>query len=151
MATIEFKGIKEYEAQLKALSTRREVVIKMAVYDGAAIVADSVRAGLEWALSVEPENVRRQNGDLAKSLSLIPMQNESGYISTKIDWAGYDRRGIPNALKASVLEGGRSDQPNRPAKGFIRNAVKICKNRAIVAMERTLNREIAKILKEKEN
>lgn len=48
MAKIEFKGLEEYIAKLNRLEAlSRDKVIGAAVYDGAQIVADAVRASIQ--------------------------------------------------------------------------------------------------------
>ena len=47
MAKIDFKGIDEYEKVLDTLERESEEIIKSAVYKGAALVADEIKAGLK--------------------------------------------------------------------------------------------------------
>lgn len=147
MATIKFDGIEKYIQQLNQIGNQSVPIIKMAVYDGADIVADAIRSNLNSALSTAPLNVQRRDGDLARSLNLNSMKNEDGFIYTKISWVGYDGDGTPNAIKAAVLEAGRSDQQRRKT-GFIRKAVSSSQHQAEIAMADTFDREIKKIIKE---
>lgn len=148
MANVEFKGIDEYLKQLRALEKRGKGAIRAAVYEGARVVADEVRSSLKSVLSSAPENVRRQSGDLARSLYLSPMQEEDGRIYTKIGWAYHDSELTPNAVKAAVLEGGRSDQQGRQKTGFIRKAVSRSRAGAIEAMRKELDNQIKRQMKE---
>lgn len=133
MARIEFKGIDEYSKRLAKLEAKSESVCKYAIYDAAGLVADAIK-----------ENTPVGTGDLRDSVALAPMQNDDGFIYTQVEFAGYDRKGTPNPLKARVLESGRSNKKKHP---FIRPAVKRVESAAQFAMETALNDIISKIVK----
>ena len=137
MAKFEVANIDEYIQQLHTLGTPAvtSAIIKMAVFDGAAVVADEVRA-----------NIPKDSGDLASSMYLAPMVNESGYIFTKLGFAGYDGKGVPNQLKAAVLEHGRSGGVGK--RPFIRKSINAVKDSAVAAMEQRLEKEIEKLVEE---
>ena len=46
MATIKFPGLKEYEKRLSTLGKEGKAIAEKAVYAGAAIIADAVRANI---------------------------------------------------------------------------------------------------------
>ena len=138
MATIRFSGIDKYLDKLQKLGQRSEGICKMAVYDGAAIVADQVRENLERVLSPDA------TGQLEASMGISGMQNDRGYINVVIGFDGYDDKGVANQLKANVLESGSSKQQKRP---FMRPAVNASKKRATAKMAETLDREIEKLMK----
>ena len=52
MAKIDFKGIDEYSKRLEILFKDTEKVVRQAVHEGAAVVADEIKAGLK-SLPVE--------------------------------------------------------------------------------------------------
>lgn len=138
MATIRFSGIDKYLAQLQQLGQRSRGICKMAVYDGAAIVADQVRENLERVLSPDA------TGQLEASMGISKMRDDNGYINVVIGFDGYDDKGVANQLKANVLESGSSKQQKRP---FMRPAVNTSRKRAEAAMAETLDREIKKLMK----
>ena len=82
-------------------------------------------------------------GDLLESLSVTkPYQSADGNWNIKVGCIGYDRKGVPNPLKAAVLEHGRSNQPAKPwAKPAGRKAKKEC----IKKMQDALDSEVAKL------
>ena len=49
-----------------------------------------------------------------------PLQDKNGNTNVKVGFAGYDRKGTPNALKARAMESGTSTQPKKP---FLRPAI----------------------------
>ena len=128
MATIKFDGIEEYARQLSDLGAAAEGICKYAIYDAAGMVADAIKA-----------NTPEDTGDLKNSLVLRPMQNRDGFIFTKVVFDGYDSKGVPNAVKANVLESGSSTRQKHP---FIRPAVNRVKQAAQFSIETALNKKI---------
>ena len=136
MATVKFGGIDKYILRLNTFSARSRATVKMAVYDGAAVVADGVRKELRK---------HRRTGALEESLYLAPMKDDNGFIYTEIGFAGTDARGVPNALKANVLEHGSSKQRKTPV---VAPAVRACKAAAIAAMQKRFDAEAETIIEE---
>ena len=83
------------------------------------------------------------SGDLKSSMALTVMRNDNGYVYTQVTFPGYDRRGVPNAVKAAVLESGSSTRQKHP---FIRPAVNSCKAKAVLAMSEALEKKINEIM-----
>lgn len=127
------EGLEEYAEKINQLGLRAEGVCKYAVYPGAAIVIDAVKA-----------NTPVDTGDLRNSTILKVFKNKNGYIYTQIGWDGYDRNGTPNALKANVLESGTSKRQKQP---FIRQAVNRVKKAAEFAIATALDEKINEIMK----
>lgn len=143
MAKIEFKGIDNYRAILKELSFKAEDILKASVYEGAAVVVEAVKSAVPVSQSVSA-------GDLRDSVGLSSMRNDNGYINTKLGFDGYDSKGVPNAVKARVLESGRSDVANYPKHPFVRQATRAVQARAVGVMETELDRRIDDYMKSKE-
>jgi len=138
MATISFKDGSEYALKLSRLGSGSDVVAKKAIYKGAKVVADKIRANLEAVVSADA------TGELAASLGVTPMKQDSdGNWNVKIGFDGYDKSGVPNQLKARVLESGSSKQPKRP---FVRPAVNSTKAKALDEMKKTIDEETQKIM-----
>lgn len=136
MAKFKFTGIEEYTASLEKIGGKNAVgVLKYAVYPGAAVVANSIRSALEG---------HRDTGDLQKSLTLATMRNDYGYVNTKVTFAGYDRKGTPNAIKAAALESGTSR--GQKATHVISHAVKGSTEKAISEMSKALDEKIGQIM-----
>lgn len=164
MARIKFPGLLEYEKQISRLYAKTDHIIKSAVYDGADIVADAVRESLQAIPSVpdthslaayqkeEPSFLNHsQKAGLLEGLGLSPMQNDNGYINTKLGFDGYNKiktkrwpNGQPNVMIARSLESGSSAMHKNP---FVRPTVYRVKNAAEKKMANTLDAEIKKIIK----
>lgn len=133
MAKISFgTGLENYIAQLRELGVQVEGVCKYALYDAAGMVADEIKAAA-------PEDT----GDLKESLAISPYKNEDGFVYTKIDFVGYDRKGTPNSLKARAYESGTSRQPKRP---FVRPTVQRVKAMAEAMIEKKFNEKCEEIM-----
>lgn len=157
MARMTFKAGDEYAMKLARLAQRSEEVAKEAIYEAAGIVTDQIRANLEANLQ-DPESAAKSGtalfksahneptGDLAASLGITPItQDQNGWWNAKVGFDGYDSRGVPNQLKARVMESGSSTIRKRP---FVEPAVKATKGPAVQAMQRVIDEETMKIMKE---
>lgn len=137
MAKFKFEGIDKYVDSLEKLGGKNtESVLKYAVYPGAAVVANAIRA--------EIESNHKDTGDLAASLTLTPMRNDNGFINTKVSFGGYDSRGVPNAVKAAALESGTSR--GQKATHFITKTVKSVSEKATDEMSKALDEKIKELI-----
>lgn len=68
-----------------------------------------------------------------------PAVDARGNTNTKVGFEGYDKKGVPNALKARAMESGTSKLRKRP---FVRPAVNSTKKKAVEEMGKTLEKEI---------
>lgn len=144
MAKVQLKLPTEYIAKLDSLGANMTEVCKRAVYVGAGIVADAVKAGL---LSVHTP----RTGDLERSLGIAPIKPDGDGANTKIGFDGTSTKRlkngeeyeVANALKARVLESGKSGQPARP---FMRKALNSSRSAAQAAMRAEFEKEIEKYM-----
>ncbi len=137
IARMTFKAGDDYAIKLSKLATGSEEIAKKAIYEAAGIVADQIKRNLEGVLSDEA------TGELVASFGVTPIQIDSdGNWNAKIGFDGYDSRGVPNQLKARVLESGSSRQKKRP---FVRPALSATKKRAIARMGEVIDEEIKKL------
>lgn len=137
MATVKFKNGDDYALRLSALGARSGEVAKKAIYAGAGIVADRIRANLQGVVS------GAGTGALEEALGVTPMREDDGGWNVKIGFDGYDSKGTPNQLKARALESGTSVQAKKP---FVRPAVSASKGAALAAMRAVIDEETKKIM-----
>lgn len=164
MAKIDFNGIDEYAKRLGMLFKDSERIVKDAVYEGASIVADEIKSGLNEIPTQEgpnglppigtPENPltgvsRRQKADLIESFGLAPIENKDGYINTKAGVDGYGSirtakypNGTPNAMLMRSVESGTSFRKKHPV---FRPAVNRSKKKAQEAMGKKIDEELKNI------
>lgn len=102
------------------------------LYDGADAVADEIRL-----------NVPSESGDLARSLYIAKFQRGPNRVGTEIGFAGYDSKGVPNPVKAAVLESGSSK--GHRATHFFSRAVRSAKSKAEAAIQAKIEKRINQI------
>ena len=140
MAKISFPGFESYEKALRELGADAEKICKAAVYDGAAIVADAIRA----SYYSQPHSYSEHGNEVIKSMTLSKIRNDDGYVNTKVGFVGYDSEGTATAIIARTLESGNSHQKKKP---FIRPAVNRVKQAAIRAMGDKIDQMTKQIVK----
>lgn len=140
MAKISFPGFESYEKALQELGADAEKICKAAVYDGAAIVADAIRA----SYYSQPHPYSEHGNEVIKSMTLSKIRNDDGYVNTKVGFVGYDSEGTATAIIARTLESGNSHQRKKP---FIRPAVNRSKETAIRAMGEKIDQMTKQIVK----
>lgn len=136
MANMSVKGIDDYIAKLSQLGSKMPEVAKKAVKAGANPLADEIRKGLEENL----QGSKYATGDLLDSLGVSPAGvDKNGVYNAKVGFSGYDRKGVPNALKARAMESGTSTQPKKP---FMRPAIKRAKKRVLEEMGKSIDADL---------
>lgn len=138
MAKFMAKAAEEYALKLSRLAAadQRKIAGK-AIYKAADLVADEVRARLNSVIKGP------STGALSASLGIAKLQETADGWDVKIGFDGYDSAGVPNVLKARVLESGSSKQKKRP---FMRPAVNATRKAAVQKMGEIIDQEIARIM-----
>lgn len=138
MAKFMAKAAEEYALKLSRLAAadQRKIAGK-AIYKAADLVADEVRARLNSVIKGP------STGALSASLGIAKLQETADGWDVKIGFDGYDSAGVPNVLKARVLESGSSKQKKRP---FMRPAVNATRKAAVQKMGEIIDEEIARIM-----
>ena len=162
MATFEWHGFDDYMKELDKLAKSTTGMVKRAVYQGAAVVANEVRAHIE-ALPVTDRNPTKESKELLgvleyerdgllEGLGLSTMKDDNGFIYTAVGFDGYNRltsekypKGHPNAMVARSIESGSSMRKKHP---FMRPALKAAQERAVEAMRVQMDMDIQSIVKE---
>lgn len=113
-------------------------IASAALYEGAGVVADAIR-------NATPQD----SGDLADSIGIAEFDKDGDKVSTAIGFSGYDEKGVPNIVKARVLEHGRVDSSGRTVAKhpFIKNAVRKAKQKALNAMQKRFEQGVNDITK----
>lgn len=155
MAHISFTGIDEYFDKLNQLGDKATGLCKRAVYDGAAVVADAIRAEVQSLPTTDhdetPQGVFSYEKDgLLAGLGIAKMKDDGGVISTRVDFDGYNRmkskkypNGHPNSMIARAINSGTSKRPKNP---FMSRAASKAKARANAAMSKRMDADIDEIM-----
>ena len=166
MAKMAVKGLEAHMAKLSALEQSTDRVVREVIHDGAEVVADAIREGLEslptsehdgrpwWATPGHkargPSEEQKQG--LLDSFGITPVSTDSkGFVNVHMGFDGYNSvksarwpQGQPNQMVARAVESGTSFMEANPA---IKRARARARKAAEKAMERTFERESKKIMK----
>lgn len=160
MATMKFKGLDDYIKKLERLSNNAEATIKKALYKGAGVAADSIKSSIEGIntddrphtgneMRTGPTTIQKIG--LVRSFGISPMKTKAGTIDVKLGFDGYNAvrserwpKGQPNVMIARSVESGTSWMQKQP---FMRKAERQAKALVELEIKKTLEEEIAKIIK----
>ena len=161
MATLTFKGLQEYELKLSRFTKEVGRIAGRATYEGAKIMADEIKAGIEGLPVVKgfgtelnplPGGVTAtQKKGLLDGFGISGLQNDGGFYNVKLGFDGYNNtwtenypQGQPNQLVARGVESGTSWKQPHP---FIKPAIARARKRVEKRMAETIDEEIEKIMK----
>lgn len=151
-----FQAVDDFSLKLSALAAGTEDMAREAIYDGARIIADEVRKNLDANIKDQESAAKsgaslfkspqmKRTGDLEKSFGITPIRlGKDGAWNAKIGFSGYDSKGVPNQLKARVMESGSSTIKPRP---FVRPAVNATRAKALAAMQKKIKNKMNEITK----
>ncbi len=140
MARITLKGLEEYEKKLSLLAKDTEQICGAAIYEGASIVADEIKAGIR---SLPRKTGVTQKG-LEEGFGISKLREDNGYYNVKLGFDGYNANGEPNVMMARIMESGTSKVTKHP---FVRPAMNRAKPAAQDKMAAVLDEEIEKRMK----
>lgn len=165
MATIEMKGIDEYLIKLSRLEkASKEEICGKAIYEGAKIVADSIKANIQ-ALPTDdsfgpslpgepplkgPTQIQKQG--LLESFGITTMQDDgTGFLNVKLGFDGYNAKktkkwpnGQPNQMIARSVQSGTSFMKKHE---FVKKAVASSRKKSVDAMGKSAQKSIEEIMK----
>lgn len=161
MAKIEMRGLDAYAKAISSFELRvRDDVCGKAIYTGAAIVADTIRAaianlpegkghGTEIAPLPGPNAYQKEG--LIRSFGLTPMRDDNGMLNVKAGFDGYNTlkskrwpKGQPNAMVARSVERGTSFMRENL---FIKDAVSKARKSAMEAMKKSVDESSKELMK----
>lgn len=160
MATLKIYGVDQIEKKFEAASAEVEQITGKAIYEGASVIADSVKESIKGLPTDEHfgtadnpvKGVKQlQKEGLEKGFGIAPLQDDKGFQNVKLGFNGYNAiktkahpNGQPNAMIARSTESGTSFSVKIP---FMRDSLKKSRNPAKKKMAETFEKEIDKILK----
>lgn len=159
MATFKFKGVNELIAQYEKLDRDADKMIGKAIYNGAAVVMDSVKSSVDGITTDDrfgtPDNPTAgpstiQKIGLQHALGIAKLRNDNGFRNVKIGFDGYNSvhtktwpNGQPNMMVARSIESGTSWMQKQP---FMRRAEQAARSGCEQAMSDTIDKEIKRIV-----
>ena len=149
------KGVDEYLSKLEHLDKVTPGMIGMGIYEGAKIVADAIRDGIE-ALPTQDERVKEgkrrdptseEKEGLLNGLGIAKKKVTDGFVNVKIGFHGYNTHktkkypnGQPNLMIAASIERGTTFMNKH---SFVTKAV----NRSRAAAEQAIADKIDELIK----
>ena len=109
MARFEFTGIDEYLEQLNQVGDRAKGLCKRALYDGAAVVADAVRAEVQALPTTDRDGSPQlpfeyEKQGLLEGLGVSKMKEKDGYIYTHIDFENLPCHHVTSPSTGKLLD-----------------------------------------------
>lgn len=155
MARFEVGALDEYVRRLESLQKDKiQTVIKMSIYEGAAIVADEIAKEIDsLPESDDPFKgiTKQQKKDLKDGFGISPMIKTSENTNVKIGFSGYGSKptkkypkGVPIPLTARSIISGTFFRMKNP---FVMRAVKRVKEKSIEKMNEVINEKINEEMK----
>lgn len=139
-------GIDQYVTKLTNLEFTAHDSIGRAIYKGAGIVADAVKANIRGIPPSSCTNLEK--AAMIDAMGIANMRNDNGYLNVKIGFDGYDSiktksypKGHPISMIARSIEAGTS---TRQKHAFVAPAVRATKDRAEQAMAEEFNVQLTK-------
>lgn len=149
----QFEGMDEYIAKLGKLGAKSDGVAKRALYDGVAVVGESIRQAI-IALPYHPTKgiSHEQKEGLLDGLGYSLMKHpKKGIYYVKIGFDGFNnvhtkrwKDGQPNAMIAAAVNSGTS---RRQKTDFIYKAVRKSRQASLAAMKARFDADIEQLMK----
>lgn len=150
MAKIKVVGIDSFIKDINELAGDSEGICKMAVYDGAAVVADAVKANIN-ALPTRvnkfvPKGHQARGATANEKAALISgfgisRMRANGTVDVSIGFDGYMETGKPISMIARSIESGTSWLQKMP---FVNKGIASSRGAAEAAMQKRFDEEIKK-------
>ena len=147
-------GLDNYIEKLGNLELQAHTQMGRAIYEGAKVVADAVKASISTiptrtkGSSVGVYDYQREG--LREGMGISRLKDDNGYWNVKLGFDGYNShatkkypKGQPNAMIARSLEKGTSWSP--PCR-FVSNTTSRVKPQAEAVMQKTLDEELTKTM-----
>ena len=157
MRVMGFDSIDKLISQFDKFDKESEKMFEEALFDGAAVVADEVKKGINSIPIQETKSGRSpwgtpnhkltgitstQKAGLNDGFGIASFRNEGGSITTSIGFNGYNADRTPNQLIARVVESGSSFRQKHP---FVRPALNAARSKAEEAMKKKILEKVKEI------
>jgi len=140
---MKFNMPEDFIKKISSLGDKTDEIIAKVLEAGAEVVESEVRNNLETQIGNNTKQRSKSTGQLISALGTASVrQDKKGVMNVKIGFSENRRDGKKNAMIATVLEYGKSNQKARP---FIKPALRKSKDACINAMIRKLDEEIERL------
>lgn len=161
MAKLTMKGLEEYERKLLQLKNVSRECIGEAIYEGAGVVADKVKAAI-GTIPIDERHANASKGEMLNGITQVQKQglmdgfgiarlkDENGFLHVKLGFSGYNGArtknypaGQPNSMIARSVNSGCSFRARFP---FVDQAVNASKAQAEQAMIKKFDEKIKDVM-----
>lgn len=141
MAKCEMKLPDDILLSLSKLGDKLDTAAPKALEEGAEVVLRHMKQNLKSVIGKDTKYPSRSKGDLEQSLGMTPaLQDRNGNWNIRVGVGdSKDSMGVSNALKAQVLEYGKSGQRPKP---WMKPAKRKAKREMEQAMKAVLESEV---------
>ena len=140
MAKVSFKLPEEMLNKMASLADKSDTILKRVLERGAQPLYLTAKEKLSSSIGKDTKMPSKAKGELLKSLRITrPFVDSNGNYGIKVGCEGNDSKGVSNAMKAAVLEHGKSDQIARP---WLKPSGTKAKKDCIEEMKRALEDEV---------
>ena len=140
MARVNMKLPDDFLNKISRLGEKTDEIVPRVLQTGAEVVEAKVRSNLQSVIGKDTQEPSRSTGELVGALGISPAKlDRNGNYDVRVGFHEPRTDGRRNAMVASVLEHGSSNQPARP---FLAPARTASRKPAIEAMISQLEREI---------
>lgn len=146
------KGLDVYISELEHLGTKNPEICGEAIYEGAKIVADAIRANIQKLPVKTKFYTEEEKGDavtiiqkqgLLNGFGIAKKEQIGGSFNVKAGFHGYNDTGQPNVMIARSVEGGTYFRNKHP---FVRPAVNRVRAQAEDKMKEVVERRTKEIM-----
>lgn len=157
LANVKIYGLDRFAGKLSRLSAETEQIVGKGLHDGAAVMADRIKAGIAGIRTDGPSDWERQRREkqkagLSESFGIARMQNDGGFLNVKMGFDGYNSvttpkypTGQPNVMVARMFNSGTSSMSKQV---FFDQAVNASRAAAKNTAVQKIEQEFEKINKE---
>ena len=151
MAKMTIKGLDEFIDKLEKAGQKPEAIVKKALYEGAGVVAEAIRAGVASLPVDESRGTRAkpkhgitgvEKSGLLSGIGISKMRVEDAKVNVAIGFNGTNADGKRNTTIMRRAESGTTTQQKTPA---VRPAVNRSKAQAQNAMKEVFIEELEKL------
>lgn len=144
LARASFKMPDEFLEKLSRLNNKFDEIVPRVLEEGAEPAIKKAKSNLALRIGQGTKEASQSTGELLASLeSSKPVQNYKGDWTLRVGIpTTKDSKGVSNALKAAVIEYGKSGQPPKP---WLKPSKRASKKDCMEAMKSALDKEIKKL------
>lgn len=141
MARITMKLPDEFLKAMSKLGDKFDTVAPKVLEAGGKVVLSQMKSNLSAVVGKDTKYPSRSTGSLEQSLGITPaLQDRKGEWNIRVGVGDdKDSKGVPNAMKAQILEYGKSGQPAKP---WMKPARSKSRKEAIERMKQVLEQEL---------